>query len=135
MGLIEPPTKLRSIELLESYFGIKLMRKQYYKLAPQWLHLKVSVESSVVDFAKHHYGFKYELLFYDVTILYFETFEDDELRKQGFSKDNKSHQPQIVAALTVTKESFPIAYEIFLAIQLKEIQSFRLLNLLLKGMK
>jgi hypothetical protein len=30
------------------------------------------------------------LLFYDVTTLYFETFEEDELRKNGFSKDNKS---------------------------------------------
>jgi transposase len=52
-------------------------------------------------------------LFYDVTTLYFETFEEDDLRKQGFSKDNKSQQPQILVALMVTKEGFPIAYEIF----------------------
>ncbi|MEI2419843.1 transposase, partial [Arthrospira platensis SPKY2] len=31
----------------------------------------------------------------------------------GFSKDNKSQQPQIVVALMVTKEGFPIAYEVF----------------------
>jgi transposase len=53
------------------------------------------------------------LLFYDVTTLYFETFDDDDLRKQGFSKDNKSQQPQILVALMVTKEGFPITYDIF----------------------
>jgi len=52
-------------------------------------------------------------LFYDVTTLYFETFEEDELRKNGFSKDNKSQQPQILIALMVSKEGFPIAYEVF----------------------
>ncbi len=67
----------------------------------------------MIDFAKQKYAFNFDLLFYDVTTLYFETFEEDELRKNGFSKDNKSQQPQILMALIVTKEGFPIAYEIF----------------------
>ncbi len=111
--LVEPASKLRSIELIETYFGIKHRRQNFYKVAPQWIKLKEAVESKVVDFARQNYGFNYDLLFYDVTTLYFETFEDDELRKQGFSKDNKSQQPQILVALMVTKEGFPIAYEIF----------------------
>jgi transposase len=45
--------------------------------------------------------------------LYFEAFEEDALRKNGFSKDNKSQQPQILMALMVTQEGFPIAYEVF----------------------
>jgi transposase len=40
--------------------------------------------------------------------LYFETFNEDELRSNGFSKDNKSQQPQIAVALMVTPEGFPI---------------------------
>jgi transposase len=52
-------------------------------------------------------------LFYDVTTLYFEAFKEDELRKNGFSKDNKSQQPQVLVALMVTKEGFPVAYEVF----------------------
>lgn len=113
MRLLEPASKLRSIELLENYFGIKHLRKNFYKAALQGLKLKDAVELKVLDFAKQHYGFNYDLLFYDVTTLYFETFEDDQLRKQGFSKDNKSQQPQILVALMVTKEGFPVAYEIF----------------------
>lgn len=111
--VFEPASKLRSLELMGQYFGIHHSRKTYYKLAPDWIALKDEVESKVVDFAKACYSFHYDLLFYDVTTLYFETFEEDELRKNGFSKDNKSQQPQILVALMVPKEGFPIAYEIF----------------------
>jgi len=111
--IVEPASKLHSIELLDTYFGIKHQRKNYCKLAPYWLSLKSSVEAKVFDFATHQYGFNCELLFYDVTTLYFESFDDDELRKKGFSKDSKSQQTQILVALLVTKEGFPIGYEIF----------------------
>ena len=111
--IIEPASKLRSIELLESYFGIRHRRQSYYKSAPQWLKLKGNIEDIVVNFAMKHFAFNFDLLFYDVTTLYFETFAEDDLRKNGFSKDNKSQQPQILVALLVTKEGFPIAYSIF----------------------
>lgn len=111
--IFEPASKLRSIELLEQYFGVVHQRKNYYKMAPEWLTLKEKVEDKVVAFAKKIYSFNFDILFYDVTTLYFETFEEDELRKNGFSKDNKSQQPQILIALMVTKEGFPITYEVF----------------------
>lgn len=111
--IVEPASKLRSIELLNSYFGIRHRRQTFYQSAPQWLDLKSKIEKIVIGFAKQNYAFNFDLLFYDVTTLYFETFEEDELRKNGFSKDNKSQQPQILVALLVTKEGFPIAYEIF----------------------
>lgn len=98
---------------MEQYFGIHHARKTYYKIAPKCIELKKTVEEKVVNFAKAHYAFNFDILFYDVTTLYFETFEEDELRKNGFSKDNKSQQPQILIALMVTKEGFPIAYEVF----------------------
>lgn len=113
MRLMEPASKLRSIELIEEYFGIKHRRQSYYESAKDWLLLKSKVEAIAVNFAKKHYQFCYDIIFYDVTTLYFETFEEDDLRKNGFSKDNKSQQPQIVIALMVTKEGFPIAYEVF----------------------
>lgn len=111
--ILEPASKLRSIALIEQYFGIKHRRQTYYESAPKWLNLKEKTESVVMDFAKQHYDFNFDLLFYNVTTLYFETFKEDELRKNGFSKDNKSQQPQILVALMVTKEGFPISYEIF----------------------
>lgn len=113
MRILEPCSKLRSIELMETYFGIRHRRQRYYSDAKQWLALKQQVQSLVIDFAKQQYQFDYSLLFYDVTTLYFESFESDELRHTGFSKDSKSQQPQILVALMVNREGLPIAFDIF----------------------
>jgi hypothetical protein len=111
--IFEPASKLRSLELMEQFFGISHSRKTYYKIAPQCVDLKRTVEKKVADFAGIHYTFNFDILFYDVTTLYFETFEEDGFRRNGFSKDNKSEQPQILIALMVSKEGFPVAYEVF----------------------
>jgi len=113
LRMMELSFKLRSIELLEECFGIKHRRQSYYKSVPKWLALKAKVESIALAFARAHYAFNFELLFYDVSTLYFEAFEEDELRKNGFSKDNKSQQPQVLVVLMVSREGFPIAYEVF----------------------
>jgi hypothetical protein len=113
LRILEPASKLRSIELIDAYFGIKHRRQNYYNEAPKWISLKRQAITKVNDFAKREYGFDYSLLFYDVTTLYFESFEDDDLRKPGFSKDGKSQQPQILVGLMVSKEGFPIAFDVF----------------------
>lgn len=111
--IFEPASKLRSIELLGQYFDVNHSRKTYYKIAPECIMFKDLIEEKAVKFAQENYDFTYDLLFYDVTTLYFETFTEDSLRRKGFSKDNKSQQPQILIGLMVSKEGFPIAYEIF----------------------
>lgn len=56
----------------------------------------------------------FSLLLYDVTTLYFETHKpDDDLQARGFSKDDKSKQPQIVIGLLVTGQGFPLVHEVF----------------------
>lgn len=111
--IVEPASKLRSIELLEDYFGIHHRRQNFYKTINEWVDLKSSFEGIITAFAQKEYRFDYSLIFYDVTTLYFETFKADELRDTGFSKDNKPKQPQVVVALMVTKDGFPIGYEVF----------------------
>lgn len=111
--ILEPASKLRSIDLIESYFGIAHRRQNYYKEAKKWIFLKDEVFEKVSHFAQKEYGFDYSLLFYDVTTLYFETFQDDELRKAGFSKDGKPQQPQVLVGLMVSKEGFPVAFDVF----------------------
>ncbi len=90
MRICEPASKLRSLELTEQFFGFTHSRKTYYKIAPQCIEMKEVVENKVFAFAKEHYSFNFDILCYDVTTLYFETFEEDVLRKNGFSIDNKS---------------------------------------------
>jgi len=72
--IVEPASKLRSIELLKDYFGISHRRQRYYEFTEQWKKIKEVVENNTISYAKNHYDFKFDLLFYDVTTLYFETF-------------------------------------------------------------
>lgn len=58
--------------------------KHTIKIAPKWIVLKDLTENNVVSFAKVFYSFNYDLLFYNVTNLYFETFQEDELEKRFF---------------------------------------------------
>lgn len=53
------------------------------------------------------------VVFYDVTTLYFEAEQEDDLRKTGFSKDGKHQHPQIVLGLLVSTDGYPLACEIF----------------------
>src|SRR3989338_1257279 len=53
------------------------------------------------------------VLFFDVTTLYYESFDEDDLRKFGFSKDNKANQPQLVVTLTVTADGSPLHLRVF----------------------
>lgn len=111
--IIEPASKLRSLELLETYFNIKHRRQSLYEILPTILKLKDKIEELTINFAVKEFDFDFAIVFYDVTTLYFETFKSDAFRKTGFSKDNKSQQPQIVVGLVVNKDGFPLAYEIF----------------------
>jgi transposase len=111
--ILEPASKLHSIELIERYFGTLHRRQNYYKETKKWIDLKDKILEKVNDFGRKEYGLDYSVVFYDVTTLYFETFEEDDLRKKGFSKDNKSQQPQILIGLIVSQEGFPLAFDIF----------------------
>src|SRR3989338_5271987 len=120
MRIIEPVSKLESLKLLGEMFGIHYGKSSLYQAMTQFPVLKGKAEEKVVQFAKKHFNFNFSLVFYDVTTLYFESFKEDAdengkvgLRRNGFSKDNKSNQPQIVIGLIVSREGFPVSYEIF----------------------
>lgn len=110
---IEPASKLKSLNLLNKYFGFKYTPNIVYKNLKIIRKLKPEAEAQAVEYAKKHLGFDFSLVFYDVTTLYFEAFHDDELRKCGFSKDSKSNQPQILIALVVNEDGYPIACQMF----------------------
>jgi transposase len=59
---------------------------------------------------------KYEVLLYDLTSTYFESdppFPEGDKRRFGYSRDKRSDCVQVVIALIMTPEGFPIAYEVF----------------------
>lgn len=112
MRLIEPASKLRSIELLQHYFGIDYSQRIYRNI-PKLTAYKAAIEQCAYKVALQQFNEPFYFVLYDVTTLYFESFKADEFKIQGFSKDNKSLQPQIVIGLLVTQSGFPLSYEVF----------------------
>jgi transposase len=53
------------------------------------------------------------VVFYDVTTLYFQIDNEDDIRKRGFSKEGKHQNPQIVLGLLVSIDGYPLAFDIF----------------------
>jgi transposase len=64
---------------------------------------------------KDLFNVKFDVLLYDLTSTYFESnppFAEDDKRKHGYSRDKRSDCVQVVIALIVTPEGFPLAYEV-----------------------
>lgn len=112
MRLIEPSSKLQAINLLSRYFG-KQYSQRIYQTIPKFIDYKSTIEIHAFNTANEVFEEQFYYVLYDVTTLYFESFKSDELRIQGFSKDNKSQQPQIVIGLLVTQSGFPLSYNVF----------------------
>lgn len=112
MRLIEPTSKRRSVELLGYYFGIKYSQRIYRNI-PKLAVYKDDIEQCAYKVAHQKFDEPFYFVLYDVTTLYFESFKSDEFKIQGFSKDNKSQQPQIVIGLLVTQSGFPLSYQVF----------------------
>jgi len=112
MRLIEPTSKQRAVKLLSDYFNI-VYSQRIYRNIPKLSILQADIERSAYQVAVDTFNEPFYFVLYDVTTLYFESFKADEFKIQGFSKDNKSQQPQIVIGLLTTQSGFPIAYQVF----------------------
>jgi transposase len=61
------------------------------------------------------FGARFEVLLYDLTSTYFESdpvFEEPDKRQFGYSRDKRSDCVQVVIGLIITREGFPLAYEV-----------------------
>ena len=80
---------------------------------PKSADFKTRVEDIAYSYTKKMVGDGISVCFYDMTTLYFEAAEEDDLRKCGFSKDGKHSCPQIFLGLLVASGGNPIGYEIY----------------------
>lgn len=61
------------------------------------------------------FAVKFDVLLYDLTSTYFESdppVDQKDKRRYGYSRDKRSDCVQVVIALIVTPEGFPLAYEV-----------------------
>jgi hypothetical protein len=75
--IIDPVSKLRSVDLINKYFGFSYTKNIVYKGLENLEKLKPLAEKMAVNYAQKYLNFDFSIVFYDVTTLYFETFDSD----------------------------------------------------------
>lgn len=112
--LCYPASKLKTSDYLFKYKGITIDVERIYRYLDK-LHNKQKEQIQQISY-RHTltlFDQKISVVFYDVTTLYFEIEDPDDLRKTGFSKEGKHQHPQILLGLLVSLLGYPLAYEIF----------------------
>ena len=79
--IVEPSSKLQSLICLERDFAIRHHYRTLSRNLKNFSKLKDNIEQKVVKVASKHFDFEFSLVFYDLTTLYFESFETDEVKK------------------------------------------------------
>lgn len=109
-----PVSKLKTTDYLSKYQFFSVDVQQVYRYLDKLHHSqKELVEQISYQHSLKVLGGEINIVFYDVTTLYFEIDDEDDLRKTGFSKEGKHQNPQIVLGLLVSVSGYPLAYEVF----------------------
>ena len=118
-----PDSKSGSVDMLASKFGVNLNLKTVYRMMDMIDDKQIKkLNKLVLTQTKSLLDDKIDVIYFDATTLYFESFSEDidnpddtdeAIRKNRYSKDGKFNQPQVVLALFVTKQGLPIGYKAF----------------------
>jgi transposase len=118
-----PDSKSGSVDMLSSKFGVNLNLKSVYRMMDMIDDKQIKkLNKLVLTQTKSLLDDKIDVIYFDATTLYFESFTEDidnpddtdeAIRKNGYSKDGKFNQPQVVLALLVTKQGLPVGYKAF----------------------
>ena len=109
-----PLSKLKTIDYLYRFQGVNMEISSVYRFLDK-LNAKLKDQVEQITFAHTLKVLqdKISIVFYDMTTLYFEASDEDDLRKTGFSKDGKHQNPQIFLGLLVGLGGYTIGYDVF----------------------
>jgi len=101
-------------DLLEEDFALVESHKLYECLDRLLAHQQALFDHLTGRW-KDLFNAKFDVLLYDLTSTYFESdppFGPEDKRKFGYSRDKRPDCVQVVIALVVTPEGFPLGYEV-----------------------
>ena len=112
--IANPASKRKSLMDLERDFGIKLdLNAVYRTLDYVDAQSQELIKKKAWDAATGLFAEKIDVVFYDCTTLYFESFNEDELREKGLSKEHKFSESQVLLAMMVTRQGLPLGYRLY----------------------
>jgi len=101
-------------DLLGGDFGLADPHK-LYECHDRLLPYKTALFGYLRERWRDLFNATFDVLLYDLTSTYFESsppFPEGDKRRFGYSRDQRSDCVQVVIALIVTPEGFPLAYEV-----------------------
>jgi len=113
---------------LEDLLGVPdaaVTKDRLYRTLDRLRLAQTAIENDLQQRFAGLFQLDYDLLLYDLTSSYFEGLaEENDLARRGYSRDHRSDCQQIVLALVVTREGFPLAH-FTLAGNAKDVQTVR----------
>src|SRR5271169_6541989 len=99
---------------LEDLLGVPdsaVTKDRLYRTLDRLLAAQDSIEQDLKARLGTLFQLDYDLLLYDLTSTYFEGLAvENDLASRGYSRDHRSDCKQIVLALVVTRDGFPLAH-------------------------
>jgi Transposase DDE domain len=99
---------------LEDLLGVPdraVTKDRLYQTLDQLQAAQEAIENDLKERLGVLFQLDYDLLLYDLTSTYFEGLaEDNDLARRGYSRDHRSDCLQVIVALVVTREGFPLAH-------------------------
>jgi Transposase DDE domain len=86
-----------------------------YACHDRLLEHKQALFDHLVNRWRDLFNARFDVLLYDLTSTYFEAdppFDEQDKRRHGYSRDHRPDCVQVVIALVVTPQGFPLAYEV-----------------------
>lgn len=106
-----PSSKAATVEYLKNHFDEDVSLSKIYRYLDKLNSTRQEqVQQISVEHTRNILGGMIGMLFYDVTTVYFESDNPDDLRKTGFSKEGRHQNPQIILGLLVSAGGYPLAY-------------------------
>jgi transposase len=92
----------------------KVNEDRLYRALDQLMPQKAALEQHLKERLGSLFELRYDLFLYDLTSTYFEgQAEKNEQAQYGYSRDGRGDTKQVGIGLVVTREGFPLGYEVF----------------------
>jgi hypothetical protein len=111
--IASPASKRQTQSVLMADFGREIALDRIYRMMDALARKKDVAQQRIFAATQQLCFGEVQLVLFDVTTLYFESTEEDDLRAFGYSKDQKFHTVQVVLALATTRDGLPIGYHLF----------------------
>ena len=112
--IAEPASKRSTARMLSEEYDVNTQLTSIYRMMDMLDDKAIgNIKQKAYSYTKQLKGEELDVVFYDCTSLYFESFQQEGLMQNGYSKDGKFNQAQLILSILVTKQGLPVGYQLY----------------------